>query len=134
VQTARITGQASTLLTADFSRARHFWTEVAGFETVGLWGEPPDFGIFSRDGAFIMVGVATKRKPPKPVFEFRPGLWNAYFWVDDARAMFAELSGRGATIDYDLCEQPYGVLEFGVRDADGHDIGFGQVLPEAGHS
>jgi len=39
-----------------------------------------------------------------------------------------ELGGRGATIDYDLCKQPYGVLEFAVRDPDRQTIGFGQVL------
>jgi uncharacterized glyoxalase superfamily protein PhnB len=54
-------------------------------------------------------------------------LWNAYFWVDDARQMFAELSARGAMIEYDLEQKDYGVLEFGIRDLDGQDIGFGEV-------
>ena len=43
-----------------------------------------------------------------------------------------ELKERGALIDYDLGEQPYGVLEFGIQDLDDHDIGFGQDLAPAG--
>jgi hypothetical protein len=125
---AKIIQQAGILLTGDFPRAKAFWIDVAGFEAVGLWGEPHDFGIFARDGARVMIGRALKGDPPPPIWTIRPGLWNAYFWVDDVCAMFAELNGRGAKIDYDLCEQPYGVLEFGIQDPDGHDIGFGQVV------
>jgi hypothetical protein len=39
-----------------------------------------------------------------------------------------EFVGRGAEIDYGLCDQPYGCREFGTQDIDGHDIGFGQVV------
>jgi hypothetical protein len=38
---------------------------------------------------------------------------------------------RGATIDYELCDQFYDVREFGVRDPDDQNIGFGQVLTKA---
>ena len=55
-------------------------------------------------------------------------MWNVYFWVDDAKAMYEELVERGAKIDYHLCEQPHGCLEFGVQDLDGYDIAFGQDL------
>jgi hypothetical protein len=42
--------------------------------------------------------------------------------------LFAELKGRGAKVDYELCRQPYEVLEFAVHDPDGQSIGFGQEL------
>jgi uncharacterized glyoxalase superfamily protein PhnB len=48
--------------------------------------------------------------------------------VRDARALFAEMAAAGAIMDYGPELQPYGVLEFGVRDLDGHDIGFGQDM------
>jgi uncharacterized glyoxalase superfamily protein PhnB len=51
-----------------------------------------------------------------------------YFWVDDVDALYKEFVERGAKIDYGLCNQPYGCREFGARDIDGHDIGFGQVI------
>jgi uncharacterized glyoxalase superfamily protein PhnB len=51
-----------------------------------------------------------------------------YFWVDDVDALYKEFVERGAKIDYELCDQPYGCREFGTQDIDGHDIGFGQVV------
>ena len=55
-------------------------------------------------------------------------LWNIYFWVNDVETLYQELKERGATIDYDLCEQPYGCREFGIQDLDGYDVAFGQDL------
>jgi hypothetical protein len=62
---------------------------------------------------------------------------NVYFWVDDARGMCEELVERGATIDYEtidyeLCAQPYGCLEFGIQDLDGYGIAFCQDLEQSG--
>jgi uncharacterized glyoxalase superfamily protein PhnB len=48
--------------------------------------------------------------------------------VSDVAALYAEMKQRGAIIDYGLEDQPYGVREFGVRDPDGHDIGFPQAV------
>jgi uncharacterized glyoxalase superfamily protein PhnB len=50
------------------------------------------------------------------------------FLVSDVDALYAEFVRRGATIDYGLCDQPYGCREFGTQDLDGYDIGFGQVI------
>ena len=55
-------------------------------------------------------------------------MWNVYFWVNDADAMYEELNGRGVKIDYELCDQPYGCREFGIQDLDGYDIAFGQDI------
>ena len=55
-----------------------------------------------------------------------------YFWVDDVDALYEEFVGRGAKIDYGLCDQPYGCREFGTQDIDGHDIGFGQIISWTG--
>ncbi len=55
-------------------------------------------------------------------------MWNIYMWVDDVEGLYNELVDRGAKIDYELCEQPYGCREFGVQDLDGYDIAFGQDM------
>jgi uncharacterized glyoxalase superfamily protein PhnB len=55
-------------------------------------------------------------------------MWNAYFWVEGADELYAEMKAKGAKMDYGPCTQPYGVREFGIQDLDGHDIGFGQVM------
>jgi uncharacterized glyoxalase superfamily protein PhnB len=123
-----ITHQAAVLLARDVGATVSYWIEKAGFEAVSRYGEPPEFAILKRDGAYVMIGAARAGHEIVPFWKIRDGLWNAYFWVNDARVMFAELSQRGARIDYELCTQPYGVLEFGIQDLDGHDIGFGEVL------
>ena len=61
-----------------------------------------------------------------PHYKVVEKLWNVYFWVNDVDAWYKELKARGATIDYELCDQPYGCREFGIQDLDGYDIAFGQ--------
>ena len=63
-----------------------------------------------------------------PHYKVVENLWNVYFWVDDVEALYREVKGRGARIDYELCNQPYGCREFGVQDLDGYDIAFGQDI------
>jgi uncharacterized glyoxalase superfamily protein PhnB len=129
---ARITDHANILISKDVPAAISFWTGKLGFTVTGTWGEPAGFAILKRDGAYLMLGQARPEIEIVPYWKQRQNLWNAYFWVDDAKAMFEEIKGRGARIDYELCTQPYGVLEFGVQDLDGHDIAFGEVLRGAG--
>lgn len=131
---ARLTEQASVLLTKDVAASVTYWVKQVGFEIVGTWGDPPDFAIIRRDGRYVMLGAAPADHEIVPYWKMRTNLWNAYFWVDDAEALFTELKARGARIDYDLCTQPYNVREFGIQDLDGHDIGFGQVLKPAAAS
>lgn len=125
---ARISGQASVLVARDVAAAVAYWVGKLGFTLRGSWGEPVDFAILERDGSRVMLGQAKPEAEITPYWKQRDGLWNAYFWVDDARSIYDEMTARGAIIDYELCTQPYGVLEFGVRDLEGHDIAFGQVL------
>ncbi|MGL4636161.1 MAG: VOC family protein [Beijerinckiaceae bacterium] len=125
---AKITSQAAVLLVKDVPASIAYWVEKLGFEATGTWGEPPEFAILKRNEARVMLGKAKADHVIVPHWQARPGTWNAYFWVDDAKAMFAEVSARGAIIDYGLEMQDYGVLEFGVRDLDGQDVGFGEVV------
>lgn len=125
---ARITAQAPILFAGNLPATISYWVDKVGFTVGGVWGEPPDFAILLRDTAHLMLSQAPAGHDLVPYWRIKDKLWNAYFWVDDARALFEELKQRGARIDYDLCEQPYRVLEFGIQDLDDHDIAFGQVL------
>ncbi|MGL4976158.1 MAG: VOC family protein [Bosea sp. (in: a-proteobacteria)] len=125
---ARLIEQANVLISKDVPAAIAYWTTKVGFEVTGAWGEPVEFAILKRDGVRIMLGAANPDVVIVPYWQQRDQLWNAYFWVDDAAALFAEMKASGARIDYELCDKPYGVREFGLQDLDGHDIGFGQVI------
>ncbi len=81
-----------------------------------------------RDDHVVMLSQVDDPKHIVPHYKVVTKMWNVYFWVDDVEAIYAELTARGATIDYELCDQPYGVKEFGVQDLDGYDIAFGQDM------
>ena len=123
---AAIIGTAAVLLVRDFQASVDYWKNSLGFQG-NLWGDPPDFAIMHRNNCRIMLSKAPQDHTNKPNWEFN-GIWNAYFWVDDAKAIYEEFIANGAKIDYTLHEKPYGVLEFGIQDLDGHDIAFGQDL------
>jgi predicted enzyme related to lactoylglutathione lyase len=49
-------------------------------------------------------------------------------WIKDVDAYFKEVVGRGARVDTEPTNQPYGIREFGVRDINGVGIVFGQDI------
>jgi uncharacterized glyoxalase superfamily protein PhnB len=92
-----------------------------------MWGEPPTFCICQRDG----VEVALSQVGPGD--EFKPngaydGRMDAYFWVNDADTLCAEMTGKGADVVCEPEDQPYGMREFWVRDPDGHILIFGHNI------
>ncbi|MCR9123624.1 MAG: bleomycin resistance protein [Phyllobacteriaceae bacterium] len=123
----KLTDQAPVLLVRDVVKSAAYWRDCLGFKE-RLWGDPPGFAICRRDACFIMLSQAPEGHEIVPNWKIVDKMWNAYFWVDDARAIYAEFQASGARIDYSLYEAPYGVLEFGIQDLDGHDIAFGQDL------
>lgn len=113
---------------ADVERSSSYYERVLGFHRDYVAGTPPEFAICSRDGLAIML-----RRVPAPdrirPSEAQGGTWDAFFWVDSAEALHAELAGRGATIVYGpLVQEAYRMTEFAVRDEDGHVLGFGTPM------
>lgn len=125
---AHLTSSAPVLLVRDVVAAANYYRDAVGFSYDRFWGEPPRFVILRRDGFCLMLNRAPAGVEIVPHWKVDRGLWNAYFWVDNADLIFAEFTARGAKIDYGLSNKPYGVREFGIQDLDGYDIGFGQLL------
>ena len=124
----KIVGSAPILLVKDVVASANYYRDKVGFTYERFWGKPPCFCILWRDHFHIMLSQVPDAKLIVPHYKAVDKLWNIYFWVNDAEAMYEELKNRGATIDYDLCEQPYGCREFGIQDLDGYDVAFGQDL------
>jgi len=124
----KLTGVAPILLVKDIRAAADYWVSKIGFTEMELFGEPANFAIGSRDGIRIMLSQVAPCAEIVPHWKTVNMMWNAYFWVDDAKALYEELTQRGAIIDYELHVKPYHVLEFGIQDLEGHDIAFGQIL------
>ena len=119
--------QAPVLLVRDVPKSIAYWRDCLGFGA-STFGDPPVFAILRRDSCHMMLADAPADHEIVPYWKVRDSTWNAYFWVDDAKAFFAEFKAKGAIIDYEPYKAPYGVLEFGIQDLDGHDIAFGQDL------
>ncbi len=127
VSEPQLRGLAPVLLVADVVRAARYYDDKLGFRAPRLWGEPPTFGIARRDGLSVMLNqvAAGDRLYPNAGYD---GRYDVYFWVDDADALFAELSARGADIVCAPADQSYLMREFSVRDADGHLLAFGHDI------
>jgi hypothetical protein len=118
---------APILMVSDFNASLAYWRDKVGFDGE-TWGDPPGFAILQRGGARICLAHADDGATIVPNWRLSEKMSNVYVWVDDAKALYEELKARGAIIDWDLYEAPYGVLEFGIQDLDDQDIAFGQVL------
>jgi len=123
----QFTGSAAVLLVRDVLSAANEWRDKLGFTYERFYGEPPSFVILRRDGVSVMlkqVSDPTYVVPHSAVTD----VWDAYFWVSDVEGLYAELTARGATIDYALCDQSYGCREFAVQVIDKYSIAFGQPI------
>ena len=120
----QIRSVAPVLLVRDVVAAHDYFADKLGFRSPRMWGEPPTFCIPQRDGHEVMLNQVL------PEQEFRPnadydGRCDAYFWVNDADALYAEFKAKGANLVCEPEDQPYGMREFGVTDPDGHLLLFG---------
>jgi len=131
---SKIIGSAPILLVKDVVASADYYRDKVGFSYERFWGEPPCFCILCRDNFHLMLSQPEDSKFIVPHYKAVEKMWNVYFWVDDVEALYGELKGSGATIDYELCDQPYGCREFGIQDLDGYDIAFGQDIEKGASS
>jgi uncharacterized glyoxalase superfamily protein PhnB len=124
----KITASAPILLVKDVVKSAEYFRDKVGFTDQNLYGHPPNFAILRRDGIALMLAQAPAEHTEVPHWKIIEKMWNVYFWVDDADAIYAEFQNSGAIIDYTIYNTPWGVREFGIQDLDDHDIAFGQIL------
>jgi predicted enzyme related to lactoylglutathione lyase len=107
---------------ADVEAAAEYCRDRLGFSYARFWGEPPSFCLPARDG----VHVALEPDDVRPNGAGGHG-WDAYVWVADADALFAEYEDAGASIrDEPTVKEAYGMREFTVSDLDGYVLAFGE--------
>jgi predicted enzyme related to lactoylglutathione lyase len=83
-----------------------------------------------RNGVVIMLAQLERTGVMRPNRTVDPegGAWDAYIWIDDADALYAELKSKGTRIARDICDQPYGCRDFDIEDCNGYRLCFGQDL------
>ena len=127
-QTSQLLRSAPYFPVTDVEQSAAHYERVFGFHREYVAGTPPQFAILSRDGLPIMLRLvpAAERISPN---EKQGGTWDAFFWVRDAQALYAELRANGADVVYGpIVQEAYQMREFAVRDPAGYVLGFGQAL------
>jgi uncharacterized glyoxalase superfamily protein PhnB len=103
-----------------------YYKEKLGFECLSTWQDPPVYAIVARDQHAIHFRCA---EPPNPNPEkYAEELLDAYLFVEDADALYAEYSARGVEFTRELENMPWNSREFVVKDCDGRLLAFGANL------
>lgn len=127
---AQMRAVAPVLLVADVQKTAAYFRDALGFNIPRFWGEPPTFTIASRDGLEVMLNQVGGSDTFRPNAAY-DGRFDAYFWVNDADALYAEFAAKGADIICPPGDEVYGMREFQVRDPDGHLLAFGHDMSGA---
>jgi uncharacterized glyoxalase superfamily protein PhnB len=107
-----------------------YYRDTLGFRYERFWGDPPSFCMVRRGGVIIMLSQAAAPGAMRPNHLADPErqAWDAYIWVDDADALHAELTAKGAKVTRAPCDQPYGCRDFDVEDRNGYRLCFGHDI------
>ena len=114
----------------DVVATANYYRDQLGFQYERFWNEPPTFCMVQRNGIVIMLAQLGAPDAVRPNRLVDPGgsAWDAYVWIDDANALYAEFKSKGVTIVREICDQIYGCRDFDVEDCNGYRLGFGQDL------
>jgi uncharacterized glyoxalase superfamily protein PhnB len=111
------------LFVRDVTLSANYFRDRLGFAIDFLYGEPPFYGSVSRDG--VCLHLRFVEAPNFAELAAREeSLITASFQVSDVKALFDELSGRGAEVAQTLVKQVWGGTDFHVRDPDGNVVSF----------
>ncbi len=125
--TPQMLGIAPYFFVRDVVKAAEYYRDALGFTIPRFWGEPACFCMPKRDGVVVMLSQVHAATIIRPNAKARGDeSWDAYVWVKDADALFAEVKSRGAIIAYEpALQDEYGNREFAVLDLDGYRVAFG---------
>ena len=118
-----ITQIAPQFFTTDIPSTLAYYKEKLGFECVGTWLDPPVYAIVRRDQHAIHFRAA---KPPVAnPDKYADELLDAYVFVEDADALYAEYSAKGVEFTRTLGNTAWRSREFVIKDCDGRLLAFG---------
>ena len=101
---------APQFFTTDLSARNSYDRETLGFECLGTWQDPPVYAIVARDAHRIHFRHATALVPNSDKYDDE--LLDAYIFVNDADALYAEYAARGAEFTRGLGNTPCESREF----------------------
>ena len=107
-----------------------FYNQKLGFKTdLVVPEEDPFFGIVSRDNVRILLKHITEYIHPVPNHTRHAwAKWDAFIWVSDPDALYAEYQSRGLEFHETLADTSDGLRAFELKDHDGYVLCFGKPL------
>ena len=109
----------------DVVKAAEYYRDVLGFRILGYFLDPPVFAMVARDGVEMHFGKADEGQAPSPNLQRRHEIGiDAYIWVNDVDALYAELKARGAKIIDTPVKRVYNCYEMTVEDNFGFRLVF----------
>src|SRR3954454_16546442 len=103
------------------------WYKQLGFESEY---HPPGFAILRRNDVEIFLQQQSGYVAPDDPGRREREAWNVYIITDDVKALYDEYSALpGVQITRPLCPQDYGMMEFDIKDLNGHRLVFAEPLP-----
>jgi catechol 2,3-dioxygenase-like lactoylglutathione lyase family enzyme len=120
-----LTNAVPILFVRDVASAAAFYGTKLGFHVDFLHGKPPFYAAVSRDS--VCLHLRFVHRPNFTELAARePALILATIEVANVTALFEEYESRGVDLAQGLVRQPWGGLDFHVRDPDGNVISFVQ--------
>jgi uncharacterized glyoxalase superfamily protein PhnB len=114
---------APQFFTTDLLATLAYYRDTLGFECLNTWNNPPVYAIVARDAHRIHFRLA--EPPTTQADKYADELLDAYLFIDNADALYAEYAGRGAVFTRPLGDTPWRSREFVVKDCDGRLLAFG---------
>jgi len=102
------------------------WYKQLGFSSRYF---PPGFAILRRDDIEIFLQQQPDYVAPDDPGRQEREAWNVYIVTDDVKSLYDEYSALpGVQIARPLCPQDYGMIEFDVKDLNGHRLVFAEPI------
>jgi predicted enzyme related to lactoylglutathione lyase len=121
---------APYFIVGDVVATANYYRDKLGFVYERFWNEPPSFCMVKRNGIVIMLAQLERPAVVRPnrLVDPEGSAWDAYIWIDNADALYAEFKSKGVTIARGICDQPYGCRDFDIDDCNGYRLCFGQDM------
>jgi uncharacterized glyoxalase superfamily protein PhnB len=114
---------APVFFSTDIPNTLAYYTAVLGFECVGTWQDPPVYAIVARDRHAIHFRCA--EPPVANPDKYAEELLDAYLFVEDADALYAEYAAKRVEFIRAPRDMPWRSREFVLKDCDGRLLAFG---------
>jgi uncharacterized glyoxalase superfamily protein PhnB len=120
---AQIIGSRCVLAVRDLERSTRYYVDVLGFRRDPI--EAAGWAFLSKDTFKLMLGECPDERPAA---ELGNHSYFVYLTVDRLDDYFREVSVRGALVNSQPEDKPWGLREFGLRTPDGHRITCGEPM------